>query len=278
MLSLARMCYTENRKYRREINMEQKHTEAYLKRIGIDKAVSADKDGLNRLIQSHLYHVPFENLDVVDFGKIPALEIEALYEKIVCQNRGGYCFELNPLFAELLRSMGFEVYQVAVRVVWNKGFLPPVSHVGLVVTLEGQKIYCDVGYGGPGPKGALPLDGNIHEIKGEWFKSRTDDNGDILIEKKHDGVFKTMLAYTDTVLRKEDVPLMNFYCARNEQVLFSRVRVVNLPTPSGKRALKDMELTILEDGQEETIIYNNKKELEEGLAKEFGMHIRFPEE
>ena len=116
--------------------MKQEEARAYLKRIGYTEDIQKDKETLNGLIRAHLEQVPFENLDVCELGEVPSLDEGKLFEKIVEKNRGGYCFELNTLFLALLRALGFTVYPVAVRVLWNRDILPPVSHMALVVRLR----------------------------------------------------------------------------------------------------------------------------------------------
>ena len=129
--------------------MNREQRTAYLKRIGIKGELPVNRDTLEKLLQAHLEQVPFENLDVYDFKKVPSLEADALFDKVVTRHRGGFCFELNTLFARLLESLGFKVYPVAVRVLWNKDSLPPLAHMALIVCLGKEKYFCDVGYGGP---------------------------------------------------------------------------------------------------------------------------------
>jgi len=52
--------------------------------------------------------VPFEKLDI-HLGLAIKLDEEHLFEKIVTQRRGGFCYELNGLFAWMLRGLGFQV-------------------------------------------------------------------------------------------------------------------------------------------------------------------------
>src|SRR5882672_5747193 len=59
--------------------------------------------------------VPFENLSVRR-GEAIVLEESRLFEKIVLRRRGGFCYELNGLFAALLRTLGFRVARLAGRV------------------------------------------------------------------------------------------------------------------------------------------------------------------
>jgi N-hydroxyarylamine O-acetyltransferase len=52
--------------------------------------------------------VPFENFDVYTKQGI-LLDFDTLFSKVVLARRGGYCFELNELFACLLEQLGFQV-------------------------------------------------------------------------------------------------------------------------------------------------------------------------
>lgn len=81
----------------------------YLARIG-DPPRS-----LAALHVAHLAHVAFENLSI-HRGEPVVLEIDALYEKIVERGRGGFCYELNGLFAALLGALGHRVDLLAARV------------------------------------------------------------------------------------------------------------------------------------------------------------------
>lgn len=254
--------------------MEKEKITAYLDRIHAPELTGQQAEDLGRLIVCHLQSVPFENIDVIDFGMVPELDEEKLYDKIVVRKRGGYCFEQNTLFGRLLSSLGYELYPVAVRVMWNRDYIPPLTHMGLVVTINDRKYYCDVGYGGPGPKGLLTLEKSEQKISGETFRVETADDGDFLIERLHHGEWKTILRFSDRAVRETDFQLMNFYCARNETVLFTKTRVINLCTPSGSKALTDRELTIRENGGERRIVYNTVEELEAGLENEFGIRLQ----
>lgn len=250
--------------------MNQEEAKAYLRRMGYEGPVRKDRQTLNRLIRAHLEGVPFENLDVCDQGKVPSLNEGDLFEKIVERRRGGYCFELNTLFLELLRALGFTVYPVAVRVLWNRDVLPPISHMALVAQLSDGKYLCDVGYGGPGPKGLLTLEAAVQEVAGERFRVR-EVSEDLLVEGFHDGVWKAVLRFHDQPFCQKDFQVLNFYCAVNPLVIFSHRRVVNLCTPGGSRALTDMELVIREGGQTIRRRLQDEAELKACLKEEFGL-------
>lgn len=250
--------------------MNQEQAKAYLRRMGYEGPVRKDRQTLNCLIRAHLEGVPFENLDVCDLGKVPSLNERDLFEKIVERRRGGYCFELNTLFLELLWALGFTVYPVAVRVLWNRDVLPPVSHMALVAQLSDGKYLCDVGYGGPGPKGLLTLEPSVQEVAKERFRVR-EAAEDFLVEGFHDGVWKAVLRFHDQPFCLQDFQVLNFYCAANPLVIFSHRRVVNLCTPGGSRALTDMELVIREGEQISRRRLQDEAELKACLKEEFGL-------
>ncbi len=74
---------------------------AYLARIGHAGSRAPTIDTLRALHRAHLHAVPFENLDV-HAGRLIRIDREAFFRKIVGERRGGFCYELNGLFADLL--------------------------------------------------------------------------------------------------------------------------------------------------------------------------------
>lgn len=256
---------------------------AYLTRCAYEGESRQDEETLNRLIRAHLEHVPFENLDVFDRDLVPKLDTDTLFNKIVVKKRGGYCFEMNTLFGELLKGLGFSVYPIAARILWNKTELPPLSHMLLICELSGKKYCCDVGYGGPGPKGLVLLEEGEQVIAGERFlTSRVNreavqagaaEQGAFQISRQHHGEWKTVLMFKDVPFMRQDFRLLNFYCAKNPEIMFTQKRVVNLCTKTGSKALMDMELTVRDGETVKKEIYQSQEELERGLREEFGIVI-----
>lgn len=123
--------------------MDSEHADEYLARFGADRTTA-----LADLQRLHLEHVPFENLSIHLDEPIDLAE-EALFDKIVRQRRGGFCYELNGLFASLLESLGASVDRVGARVWGDGAFGPPLDHLQLVVTWPGssERWLVDVGFG-----------------------------------------------------------------------------------------------------------------------------------
>ncbi|HQT37666.1 MAG TPA: arylamine N-acetyltransferase, partial [Sulfuricurvum sp.] len=113
----------------------------YLNRIGYSGDMSPNHITLTALMSHQLQSVPFENT-TVQAGKIPSLLPEDIYTKIVTDSRGGYCYEVNGLFAMALTAVGFEWYFAGARPM----FYPtrrPKTHMVVIVTIEGKNYLCD---------------------------------------------------------------------------------------------------------------------------------------
>ena len=76
--------------------------------------------------------IPFENLDI--HNNVPIkLSIEKIFDKVVNQNRGGLCYELNGLFYELLNAIGFDVKIISARVFnQDNGYGKEYDHLAII--------------------------------------------------------------------------------------------------------------------------------------------------
>ena len=83
--------------------------------------------------RAYLARVPYEDL-AVQLGETGPLDEATLAERVLRDGRGGYCFELNTLFAALLRGLGFSVEHHQ-AVVGGEG---PTNHMALVVDVDGS--------------------------------------------------------------------------------------------------------------------------------------------
>ena len=103
---------------------------AYLARIGLPALPPATADGLSELVLAQVRAIAFENLDVLA-GLPVRLDRAVVYEKILGDGRGGYCFELNALMSGALEAAGFEVRPVMARVTYGRTVPGPATHQAL---------------------------------------------------------------------------------------------------------------------------------------------------
>ncbi|MGF6470666.1 arylamine N-acetyltransferase family protein [Paraburkholderia youngii] len=123
--------------------------ENYFARIGYPGPRAATLEVLRAIHRLHPAAIPFENLNPLTRQPV-RLELEAIERKLVTQKRGGYCFEQNILFANVLMQLGFKVTPMLARVIWGRepGTISPRTHMVLRVDIDGDEWIADVGFGG----------------------------------------------------------------------------------------------------------------------------------
>ncbi|KAH6928062.1 hypothetical protein HPB50_011124 [Hyalomma asiaticum] len=136
-------------------------TAAYLIRLGVPEGepFTADLDMLRTLVEAHVQRITFENVDVL-VGRTVELDVTSLFTKIVEQGRGGYCSELNSLFARLLQALGYRLRLRMARVRWGLSQEAPTTikqHLVIIVELPEGEHLVDVGFAAANPYLPLPL-------------------------------------------------------------------------------------------------------------------------
>ena len=256
--------------------MDQQQIDRYLERIGFSGPINHDGETLDRLIWAHISTVPFESLDLHEYGVVPSLNLDDLYEKFVVRRRGGFCFEQNTLFCQLLNDLGFPAYGTVVRLLGRPGFpLFPYSHKGVVAQAEGKRWYCDVGFGGPGPKGAVEIRDGEQTVGGLlWRGTIRPEN--FLIQRKTDEGWLDVLYFAERPIEPVDFEPLNFYCAMQPNSGFRLNRTVNLTIPDGSKALSGKHFTLRKGGEVTERDVTTHEELEALLKEEFGIEIHLP--
>lgn len=255
--------------------MNKQQIDQYLERIGFSGPINHDGETLDRLIWAHISTVPFESLDLHEYGIVPSLNVDDLFEKFVIKRRGGYCFEQNTLFCQLLNDLGFPTYGTVVRLLRPGAPLFPYSHKGLVAEAEGKKWYCDVGFGGPGPKGVVEIRNGEQVVGGVTFRG-TIRSDDFLIERKTDDGWVETMYFAPRPIEPVDFEPLNFYCALQPNSGFRLNRIVNLTLPNGSKALSDKHFTLRKGNMVIEKNVETPEELEDLLREEFGIDIHIP--
>ena len=97
--------------------MTEEEMSLYLKKLGLAEKPANDLAGLAAVQYAHLTHIPYENLDSLQ-KKITSLNRPELFRKIILQQRGGICFELNDPDVAAKKKRGIQYCEVASR--WGK--------------------------------------------------------------------------------------------------------------------------------------------------------------
>src|SRR5690349_12668346 len=155
---------------------------AYLDRIKYRGPLNRDIETLRQLHIAHLRAVPFENLSI-HAGEPIILNDSALFEKIVKRNRGGFCYELNGLFAVLLRELGYEVGMLSAQVANAAGeFSADFDHMTLIVTLD-ERWLVDVGFGDSFIEPLLIDERDVQIEDGQAYRLDQDDDYLVLMKR-----------------------------------------------------------------------------------------------
>ena len=259
--------------------MTHEQTEAYLRRINYTGSRELTGETLDAVIRAHITSVPFENLTCCEFQEVPSLDPQDLYVKVVENHRGGYCFELNTALHHLLMGMGFDAYPVSVRIVRNEGPLGPFVHKGVIVrTPDGKRWYCDVGFGGPGPRGAVEISEREQDIHGDTVRCQFLEYENVLIQSKKDDGWGNVFRFCLFPSEEVDFLPLNFYISGKPGQGFRARRMINLTLPNGSKALTNDHYTCRIDGQvvEERDV-TDRQELKKLLREEFGLTVELPD-
>ncbi|MFS8974706.1 arylamine N-acetyltransferase [Cupriavidus necator] len=146
------------------ISLDAAQLDAWLARLGIAAPPSPTLEALDTVLAANLASIPFENVDPL-LRRPVRIELDAVFDKLITQRRGGYCFELNTLLTAALTALGFSVTPLAARVRWGVPETVPTmtSHMLLRVEVAHQSYLADVGFGGPTPFRAMPLSAPMDE-------------------------------------------------------------------------------------------------------------------
>jgi N-hydroxyarylamine O-acetyltransferase len=246
-------------------------TTAYLKRINYAGPLAPTADTLRQLHVRHLLSVPFENLSI-HWGEPIVLTDEALFEKVVRRGRGGFCYELNGLFAALLRTLGFDVVMLAGGVLDHRGeFRPDFDHMPLMVRLA-QRWLVDVGFGDCFREPLL-LDERGDQVQGRRAY-RLEEVGDghlVLLRRAEDGEWKAQYRFGLEPHVYADYVSMCRYHQTSPESWFSQGRICSLATEDGRVTLSEMRLIITRGGHREERELKSEAEYMNVLREQFGV-------
>ena len=228
--------------------------EKYLNRIGLRGPLPPTRETLFALQKAHLYTVPYENLDILA-GVPLSLRAEDLYEKVVDRGRGGYCFELNELFAWLLRAMGYQVIDYFARFLRNETEIPKRRHHVLRVTIvnDPEDFLCDVGVGTGSPTYPIQLVEGVIQPQGENTYRLVRDHflGWVLEEQKR-GEFVRVFSFTEEPQLSKDFITTSYFCEHAVESPFNKAPMIAIRFDGGRKTLDGIEFREF-DGDRVTI-------------------------
>lgn len=248
----------------------------YLNRIEIEPTeIKINLETLKLLQKKHLLIVPFENLDI-HWQRPIILDTKKFYEKIVDQKRGGFCYELNGLFNELLNEIGFPSKIISAKVMQRNGnFGAEYDHLAILTKIGNQEFLVDVGFG----------DFIVEPLKFVLDVEQKDENGTFLIRKQTDEYFEVVkkdgeIWQSEYIFKDlardltEFTEMCNFHQTSPESH-FSHGKLCSLMLENGRKTLTDKKFIETNNGKKVETEITSDEEFYEILEREFCIEKSF---
>jgi N-hydroxyarylamine O-acetyltransferase len=249
--------------------------DTYLYRIGYRGERQNNYDMLAAVQRGQASTIAFENLDPW-LRRPVALDIGAVYRKLVQDGRGGFCFEHNLLLGHALRALGFTVLDLAARVRWN---IPddqprPRTHMVLVVTIGVQRYLVDTGFGGHTLTAPLRMDRRSPQVTPHGAARLQYEGGLYTPQVEVQGEWRPLYTFDLQPQRAPDYEMACWYLCNHPSSIFRGQLMAARPLADGRLALRNRELTFYGlDGRVESETLPTAASVCDVLSSRFGIRL-----
>jgi N-hydroxyarylamine O-acetyltransferase len=250
--------------------------EAYLQRVDYNKQPRVDESTLRDLQLAHLLTVPFENLDT-GLKRPIQLDTQSLWNKIIVNKRGGFCYELNGMFAWLLKAIGFDVTYLEARDIHDDGtFSPEFDHLTLMVQIPNQatRWLADVGWGDTFTQ-PLDIDSIAEQQQGlRAYKLERLADRYLLWQRNYNGTWERQYSFTlDPHRFPDEYQETCLYHQTSPQSIFTQNQIITRLTRDGRISLDNKNLIVTRNGVREKRPINGDDEYNALLKEHFGISL-----
>lgn len=247
---------------------------AYTARVGYTGPLTPTRETLIALHRAQAFSIPFENLDI-HLNRPISLDPARLVQKLVHEQRGGYCYELNGLFRLVLLELGFAVTNLVGRNLLAGHPLRPRAHQVLLVVVAGQPWLVDLGFGGNSLIEPIPLVVDIEYEQGfDSYRLQAAPNHNFHLQLRMLGEWQSLYTFTLDETQPSDYQMMNFFYSQSPDSPFRQQRLCARSAPGFRASLVDRELKIRRaDGTITTAQLTETSAYEQALATYFGLRL-----
>ncbi|HEX8328058.1 MAG TPA: arylamine N-acetyltransferase [Hymenobacter sp.] len=247
---------------------------AYTARIGYAGPLTHSLETLVGLHRAQAFSIPFENLDI-HLNRPIGLDPASLQRKLIGEERGGYCYELNGLFRLVLLELDFPVTCLVGRNLLAGHPLRPRAHQILLVEVEGQPWLVDLGFGANGLIEPIPLVvGPEHQQFFDRYRLQAAPQHNYHLQLRILGEWQSLYTFTLDEAQPSDYRMMNFYYSQAPDSPFRQQRICTLAAPDCRVSLVDRELKIRRpDGSITAHALTDDDAYEQALATHFGLRL-----
>jgi len=243
----------------------------YLARIGYTIPITPNRQSLFELHRAHMLHIPFENLDI-HLGNPIVLEVPMLFDKIVNRNRGGFCYELNGLFAWLLSELGFRVTLLAARVYEDGEPGQPFDHLTLLVQLK-ENWLADVGFGDSFLQ-PLQFGDRVQQQGIDHFEIVNRKNRHIVYRQRQDCDWLPQYEFSLQPRDLHEFSAMCVYHQTSPKSSFTQKRICSIAKPDGRVTLSNDRLIIRRGSERQEYQLTTKDAYDNAIQNHFGFELK----
>ncbi|MBK8984428.1 MAG: arylamine N-acetyltransferase [Ignavibacteria bacterium] len=205
------------------------------------------------------------------------LDKDHLFNKILIERRGGYCYELNGMFYLLLKEIGFNVRMISARVSDGKGgWGPEYDHMALIVNFDkkGKTYLADVGFGDNFISPLLFETEIIQKDDAGFFKiTKAGDDEFILMNSADEIDFNEGYKFKTAERQWKDFEEMNEYQQTSENSHFTKNRICSIATANGRISLSNTKLTLTKSGEKKITELSEEKDFDKLLSEYFQIKL-----
>ncbi|WP_240375118.1 arylamine N-acetyltransferase family protein [Bacillus piscicola] len=256
----------------------------FLSEIGV--SAKEDKlESITKVLEATADRFPFENVDVVMRDKEKVTE-DFLIKKHLIQNRGGLCYELNPLVYLCLKKLGIDVHLALGTVYHEDGWATDKTHVLNVVDIEGELYVADAGFGNNLSRKPLVVDGPPEESSAGIFRVRlkNTEKGNAVLETKGTTDWQLRYAFSTEPADWSELDRIKFIITDDDRSAFNKQLLLSKCLPEKTISINEQRLRIrhlLQKDEtdtvfqsEEDLLYTVRQHANPAIAEETKKYLK----
>ncbi|PWJ43003.1 arylamine N-acetyltransferase family protein [Sediminitomix flava] len=244
----------------------------YRLRIGYFDEITPTLPSLSAIHRAQHLSIPFENFDIC-LGKGINLSSDHLFNKLIKQKRGGYCFELNGILLLALQSFDFSARALLGRVHLS-GKPTGRGHQITLVSFGEEKYIVDAGFGSNTPPMPIPLVCNSEfSFQDQSFKLVNTALFGYMLQTKYENGWKDLYSFELNHVCEGDIAYGNHYTSTSPDSLFTKSRVAVIRKENGIITLLNRRIRKALNGKEEIIFLEENQSYISALKEHFGIEL-----
>ncbi|MDX2368725.1 MAG: arylamine N-acetyltransferase [Colwellia sp.] len=246
--------------------------EVYFKRLNIEPQ-QPSLLMVSELQKKHIAEFCFNNLAVLLKRPI-SLDITDIIDKIVVQNKGGYCFEHNKLINDALFSKGFNVRCLIAKVINNQEIDSPRTHRICLLEWEGEQYLVDVGFGPNSPREPIKIEpGNVSVQNRLTYRIVVNAHQDYQLELVTENGFFSLYTFNLHRYTEADCMIGNYYSSQHPNAVFVNNLVASRILPEVTLSLRNDQYHRIGSKHTEVLKINDHFQLKAIIKDDFNIEI-----